>query len=359
MIRFNLWMPGLRGRKPVKTTQKPGFTRPRHGFTLVELLVVIAIIGILIAMLLPAIQAAREAARRMQCSNNLKQIGLALLNYEVNNGSFPPGGFPAQGGVWGTSWWVRILSYAEGGSIGDQYDYRESGWLGTSQANNQNNVALLNNQVISFMQCPSSTLPSMLKLEASNLQSTTYTGIAGAADNENLANNTSIYSANYVGNINSNGAKGWLSTGGILIPDRMVTIAEITDGTSNTIVVGEQSDWLSPIIDPSSNMACDSKGHCPADCGHGFPMGPSGYGGDGRIFNLTCVYHPVNYKTTTGVGVAGNCGPNTPIQSAHSGVVNVAFADGSVQALPDALDMTVFRSLATRNDGQAISTSDF
>ena len=82
---------------------------PRRGFTLIELLVVIAIIAVLIALLLPAVQAAREAARRAQCINNLKQIGLAMHNYESSNGSFPPG---EKGCCWGT-WHVFILPFVE------------------------------------------------------------------------------------------------------------------------------------------------------------------------------------------------------------------------------------------------------
>ena len=339
----------------VSNNQKSENIRQKSaGFTLVELLVVITIIGILIALLLPAVQAAREAARRMQCQNNLKQIGLALLNYEANNKTFPPGGLPSTNGTWGTSWWLRILSYAEGGNIGDRYDYNESGWLGTSSSVNQTNVALLNNQQFSFMYCPSSTLPRTVALEVSNLQATTYTGIAGAAD----GNTPNIYSAK---SVTASQTPGWESTGGVLIEYRTVSIAEITDGTSNTMVVGEQSDWLSPIIDASSTMPCDSTGDCPSNCGHGFPMGPSpsSTSWDNRTFNLTCVYHPVNFKTTAGYGVPGNCGPNTPIQSAHPGGVNVAFADGSVQYLSDSLDIAVLRNLATRNDGQAISASSF
>jgi prepilin-type processing-associated H-X9-DG protein len=304
----------------------------------VELLVVITIIGILIALLLPAVQAAREAARRMQCQNNLKQIGLALLNYDAGSGTLPPGG------LMGTSWWVRILPYVEGSNISDRYDYNAGGWLGSGTTNT---VALemLRNLQFPYMYCPSSTLPRRVLSEeigqvgqTANLQGTTYAGIAGSADEQD----PNIYSATPVRAFE---ADGWTSTGGVLVAGHAVSIAEITDGTTNTIAIGEQSDWLSPVVDPASDVPCDT-GDCRSDT-------------NGRIFNLTCVLHPVNYKTATGYGVGGNCGPNTPLQSAHPGVVNAAFADGSVQSLSESLDVTVLRNLATRNDNQVISGTSF
>ena len=104
----------------------------RSGFTLIELLVVIAIIAILIALLLPAVQAARESARRTQCSNNLRQIGLALHTYESAAKALPPGGLYASSG-YGHSWWVRILPNAEQNNIYNQFDFvgASTGWLGS------------------------------------------------------------------------------------------------------------------------------------------------------------------------------------------------------------------------------------
>ena len=329
----------------------------RTAFTLVELLVVIAIIGILIALLLPAVQAAREAARRMQCTNNLKQVGLALLNYESGFGVLPPGGLEMSSGVtYGTSWWVRILPYIEANTTADQFDFSQGGWLGY----NSKAAAAFRDVQFPFMYCPSSTLPrKVLNPEVGqvgydqNVQSATYAGISGAAD----GNASNVFSATEIPTFTTT---GWGSTGGVLIEYRAVKIDEVTDGTSNTIAVGEQSDYLSPRGNVPSTWTASSSpcefGDCRSDCGHGFPMGPAPESGsDRRTFNLTCVYHPINYKSATGYGIPNNCGPNSPIQSVHPGGANVALADGSVRMLSETLDMRTLRCLATRNDGQPIS----
>ena len=109
--------------------------RERAAFTLVELLVVIAIIGVLVALLLPAVQSAREAARRTQCNNNLHQIGLALHNYESSYMVFPAGGLYSRGGGYGHSWWIRILPFAEETAVYDKFDQNGNangytGWVG-------------------------------------------------------------------------------------------------------------------------------------------------------------------------------------------------------------------------------------
>ena len=98
-----------------------------RGFTLVELLVVITIIGILIALLLPAVQAAREAARRAQCQNNLKQVGLALLNYEAAHGMLPAGGLRLSN-TYGWSWWIRVLPHLESDSLVAGLNYSNGGF---------------------------------------------------------------------------------------------------------------------------------------------------------------------------------------------------------------------------------------
>jgi prepilin-type N-terminal cleavage/methylation domain-containing protein/prepilin-type processing-associated H-X9-DG protein len=332
-----------------------------RGFTLVELLVVITIIGILIALLLPAVQAAREAARRMQCQNNLKQIALALHNYESSYGVLPPGGLAlSSGGSYGTSWWVRILPYVEADNVAARYDYSQGGWLGS----NPSAATLLRDQQFPFMYCPSSTLQRKVLNAAAgqvgydqNVQSPTYTGIEGAAD----GTATNIFSAR---SANAFTAVGWASTGGVLIMNRAIPVAEITDGTSNTLAIGEQSDFLSPAGSVPSTWTSSSSpcqyGDCRSDCGHGFTMGPAPTSwGDERQFNVTCVYHPVNFKTTSGYGIQNNCGPNSPIQSVHPGGANVALADGSTHLLSESLDITILRCLATRNDGRPISGAEY
>jgi prepilin-type N-terminal cleavage/methylation domain-containing protein/prepilin-type processing-associated H-X9-DG protein len=318
--------------------------RSRHsGFTLVELLVVITIIGILIALLLPAVQAAREAARRLQCQNNLKQVGLALMNYEAAARMFPPGGLTIANGH-GHSWWIRIMPYIEANNVVEQWDQTgaSTGWMGA----NTHNCNIVRNKQFPFMYCPSSTLPALVLTMASpndlNIQAATYAGISGAK-NHRTAYDLATVGWPYTPGIACNG--------GVIVELRGVAIAEITDGTSNTLAVGEQSDWL---------LRNDlSAADCRSDCGHGFPMGPNG-GEVGtnkqatRAFNVTCVHHRINERSASAFGVSGNCGPNTPIQSVHSGGANVVLADGSVQFLSETLDINVLYNLANRDDQNII-----
>ncbi|MCX7426008.1 MAG: DUF1559 domain-containing protein [Planctomycetia bacterium] len=316
--------------------------RCRPAFTLVELLVVIAIIGILIALLLPAVQAAREAARRAQCSNNLKQIGLATLTYESSEGRLPPGGLSTKGNVHGFSWWVRILRYIEDDTYA-QLDKDGSksgasvGWVG----NNFYNGDVLRNRNFAFMYCPSSTLPT---IAPNGVMSPTYAGINGATDHRTAQDR------------HGDASLGRVSEGGLLIMYRGVTIREASDGLSNTLLVGEQSGWC---IDDYGN-----KVDCGSDCDHGFLIGPSGWalgpgGGSwqSRIFTTTCVLHRINERSMLALGVDGNCGPNRPIQSVHPGGALGLLGDGSVRFLEETMELQTLYDLANRDDGH-VSNSD-
>ena len=316
--------------------------RARRAFTLVELLVVIAIIGVLVALLLPAVQSAREAARRTQCMNNLHQVGLALHNYENALTVFPSGGLYGRGGGYGHSWWVRILPYAEEKAIYDQFDQMGNangytGWVGgASYGGNAYNRDLLRKKFFKFMYCPSSSLDKLVLNYAAHeyglTASPTYTGISGATNHESATDKSTL-----------GGADGRICSGGILNMHVAVRGGEITDGLSNTIAVGEQSDWCRDLNNPRFD--------CRSDCGHGFCMGP---GNDGwqRQFNTTCVVHRLGEKSAGATGVPGNCGPNRSIQSAHPGGALVCFGDGNVRFLREGIDtLTVLYNLANRDDG--------
>ncbi len=311
-------------------------------FTLVELLVVITIIGILIALLLPAVQAAREAARRMQCSNNLKQIGLALQNYHTASGTFPPGGLatldPNTGSpAFGFSWWVRILPYLENQGMYDRLDWKGTayagmiGWSGNAPgAGDVYNHDLLYSWSFAVGFCPSSPLPRF-PFDYAKSFSPTYTGVSGATDDRTAYDQPD--------------GNGRLSLGGMLLPERAVSIDEDTDGTTNTIIVAETSDWC------YTNTVGEVE--CRADCLSGFQMG-TGKDGFGRAFNMTTVLHRLNEKSGTALGVGGNCGPNSPIQSVHSGGANVVMVDASVQFLSETINVQTLYNLANRNDGHVV-----
>ena len=199
------------------------------------------------------------------------------------------------------------------------------------------------------MYCPSSTLPRQVLTNATqnnaNIQSATYAGISGSYRKLGNPDPTVVEGYSW-GDTNT----GVTSTNGVLVIGRAIRIADITDGTSNTIMVGEQSDWLQLAPHTPDDWACYA-GDCRADLWHGFAMGPCG---DARQFNVTCIYHPINMKTYGGMGVSGGYPPNTPIQSVHPGGAQVLFADGSVQFLSESLNIDVLYNLGRRNDGLVV-----
>jgi prepilin-type N-terminal cleavage/methylation domain-containing protein len=245
----------------------------KRGFTLVELLVVIAIIGVLVALLLPAVQAAREAARRMQCSNNLKQIGLSLQNYHDVFNSLPFGARARfvntssknpSGQTWGPSWYVAILPFCEQKPLSDLIE--------TAQLKVPNLTDLTkavgrvpfsaNNQKIPWMLCPSSPLPQteILRNAKAGITSVTpsYVGISGSTNHfsnrlstelpfleTRLKPKTGIAKSN-AANVNGSAAPATSqqSWGGMLCPNECYGMAAAIDGTSNTIVVSEQADYF-------------------------------------------------------------------------------------------------------------------
>ncbi|MBN9122215.1 MAG: DUF1559 domain-containing protein [Planctomycetes bacterium] len=323
----------------------------RRGFTLIELLVVIAIIAILIGLLLPAVQKVREAAARMSCSNNLKQLGLALHNYHDQNNKMPPGCEPdknSSGAVtasWRSSWKVYILPHIEQQNI-------FQGWSFTSSSGYSNaaNTGRVNNITIKTYRCPSSNLPDFYSTSynAGSIEMfTTYVGVAGSS-----ADTTA-----------SSGSYGIVSGGGILYPNSKVTMVGITDGTSNTLLVGEQSSHLrdsnnQPII--GSFNAITSQGP------HGWTMGANGdnreppnyqSGGDNRAFNTTTVRYPINQNgmsNNCGNGTCDNTGTNLPFSSGHSGGANMLMADGSVRFMTNSVPLQTLQWLATRAGGETI-----
>jgi prepilin-type N-terminal cleavage/methylation domain-containing protein/prepilin-type processing-associated H-X9-DG protein len=323
------------------------------GFTLVELLVVITIIGILIALLLPAVQTAREAARRMQCGNNLKQLGLALQSYENANGNFPAGGLPSPRGSWGTSWMVTLLPFVEQSAIYDQLDLKGDqdtaptrgctgvvydGW-------NLYNGKLLQGIGINVLVCPSSSLPKWalegaIPPKSSGVQAPNYVAIAGAIDYPSVIDHD--------GNTNIYMGTGILSFGGVLMSGRYVSAAQVTDGLSNTLVVAEQSDWC---IDASGGQV-----DCRSQSDHGFPLGVciSPVGGD-RFYNGTTVRYPINNLSWEAAGVGQSWGLNRPILSPHSGGAQGAMGDGSVQFLSEGVQLQILKNLSNRDDGQTTS----
>ena len=204
----------------------------RKGFTLVELLVVIAIIGVLVGLLLPAVQSAREAARRTQCINNMRQLGLALHNHHDSFGTLPPGwktsttaGSQGNGVVlWG--WGAMILPFIEEGSLNDQLKPKDVFMQDAVTSLWSSYQSLMTTSMTGF-RCPSDDGPI------------TNIGRSFPGFNSGAA---ALSTSNYIGNNNSRTSCGFddPQTGGIFFEDRGLKFGDIRDGTSKTILLGER-----------------------------------------------------------------------------------------------------------------------
>jgi prepilin-type N-terminal cleavage/methylation domain-containing protein/prepilin-type processing-associated H-X9-DG protein len=344
----------------------------RRGFTLIELLVVIAIIAVLIALLLPAVQAAREAARRAQCVNNMKQLGLAIANYESTNGSYPMGAMyyleTSTSDCLNRSFsmFAPILPFVEKLAIYNAINFGDYAggnplFAAGSGIPNPNRTAMIT-QIASFI-CPSDfpQTPYSLAQSDNGYGQCSYAGNMGTKD---------IFRWYF-------GCPNTPVTGpgnGPFVPDSAYGIKDIVDGTSNTIFCGEMDrfkndpdqvfqSWSRQAWFGSANGGdrLNALGNCVPQINAPFTLGTPQNAPD------TTYFFDWDYNPTMPYWTLGQYG----FRSQHPGGANFSFGDGSVKFLKQTINMYgpvlangtlslgVYRSLATRGGGEVVSADAF
>jgi prepilin-type N-terminal cleavage/methylation domain-containing protein/prepilin-type processing-associated H-X9-DG protein len=365
----------------VRTRSHP--RRPPEGFTLIELLVVIAIIAVLIALLLPAVQAAREAARRIQCTNNLKQIGLALHNYHATFGAFPPFSVPGAdpldriyADVFGPSTLMMALGSMEGQPLYNNFNFSTSCVLDCGNQNAAGNTTVTKSTV-GYFQCPSDPNLSIWKF------GTNYAASVGPQ---------------FRGDAGPNGVGV-----GMFAASQAFGVRDCTDGTSSTVAFGEvllgnnkasllypatvyiHNPWPGPgngygqglgqtmplgLVNLTSYMAIcaadrASGGKRPEYTAHDYWALGRLYRGAGFSMLLVpnsrhadCAMDP-GARPQQNIPVGAFSGAMTSARSKHPGGVNVLFGDGSVRFIKDSINQRTWWALGTRAGGEVVSSDSY
>ncbi len=338
--------------------------RSSRGFTLIELLVVIAIIAVLVALLLPAVQSAREAARRSQCVNNMKQIGLAIANYESVHTILPPGnyGITYRNGYtsnicdpnydYGMTLFTEILQFVEQGNQYNAVNFH-------ADNNSRRNITVFNSQVATYL-CPSDT-PA--EPTPSNYPGYSQGSYAASCGNVELQNTQPLPS--------TDANCGYLPGDAPFATNYQYRMASITDGSSNTIFIGEFCRFKD---EPPGDAVNGANINNPWTAGEGYyydnygnksyrPAGfaytwfqlnaPSGKADPTPIvFTSTPPYYFANTRQAITWGQFG-------FRGNHPGGVNFAFGDGSVRFLKQSINLQVLRNLGSRASGEVISADSY
>ncbi len=324
--------------------------KKRKGFTLIELLVVIAIIAILVALLLPAVQQAREAARRTQCKNNLKQIGLALHNYHDIYNTFPPGRtrntYSGITDAWYTgniAWLPRLLPQIDQAPLYNTIDWNLGQGTGSTDGDggvNGTNPTGARRQIIPAFRCPT---------DPGN-GSITWTTPAGVRVSGSPSN-TGYASGNYVGNV-GRATRLTTNTPGVFGQNSQMRFRDVTDGTSNVLAVSECviGFYRESTNDGGNNTDCVSGSKDTSTTRMAGNSWFYSYFPQSAFFNT---YVGPNNKKSVDCGVNSDR-VNAAARSLHVGGVQAVLCDGSVKFISENIDLTTWNNLGNKSDGNVL-----